>query len=350
LEETLRNSLLALAETGWTLLESEPLLTEKGFRAEVMRGVQDSRVRSFFGRFDALSAANQSMWALAVLNKVTPLLSIPALRHTFGQRQAIPFRTLYDRNPSTIVLAALAADRLHDAARLAGGLLVSSFQLAIMSRADVPEALRTPVHFYIDEFECMASDRFEAIVAEGRRFGLGLTLSHQNLNQLSSNLRHVVRNNVHTQVFFQTGALDAAELTREIGGDTETVRSTLMSQGVGQAYLVRRGQPSVRMQVEHSPDPAVTAEAVAAIRRAAMAVYARPVAEVAAELGERERCRAPRVASEVSESSSAPTYEIRHSKSATFKAAPEAAPPRVGTPRNPTTRRRGLDTDCGGGE
>lgn len=223
-----------------------------------------------------------------------------------------------------IVLVSLAVDQLHEAARLTGGLLVSSFQTAIMSRVDQPEAQRVPVNLYIDEFESMATDRFEAIVSEGRRFGLGLTLSHQNISQLSSNLRHVLRNNVHTQIYFQTGALDAADLAKEISGEqsSDEVRATLMSQGVGQAYLVRRGQPSARLQVLHSPDPRVSQERVREMREASFSTYARPRAVVDAEIAERERCYAEvETFSKLPEAAakSPPTYEIRHSKKETFK-------------------------------
>ncbi len=321
LDETLRNCLLALAETKWSLLEIEPLLTNVTFRAQVMEHVSDSRVRSFFGRYDALSTSNQAMWSLAVLNKITPLLSIPALRLMFGQRQTFSFRTLLDRQPGMIVLVSLAVDQLHEAARLTGGLLVSSFQTAIMSRVDQPEAQRVPVNLYIDEFESMASDRFEAIVSEGRRFGLGLTLSHQNISQLSSNLRHVLRNNVHTQIYFQTGALDAADLAKEISGEqsSDEVRATLMSQGVGQAYLVRRGQPSARLQVLHSPDPRVSQEQVREMREGSFSTYARPREVVDSEIAERERGYSGVVTSSKSAAESPPAYEIRHSKKKSFK-------------------------------
>lgn len=323
LDETLRNCLLALAEAGWSLLEIEPLLTNSAFRAQVLHHVSDSRVRSFFERYNALSVSNQATWSLAVLNKITPLLSIPSLRLMFGQRQSFSFRALLDRQPGMIVLVSLAIDQLHEAARLTGGLLVSSFQTAIMSRVDQPEAQRVPVNLYIDEFESMASERFEAIVAEGRRFGLGLTLSHQNINQLSTNLRHVLRNNVHTQIYFQTGALDAADLAKEISGEqsSDEVRSTLMSQGIGQAFLVRRGQPSARLQVLHSPDPQVSEERVQAMRQASLLTYARPRQEVEAEIAERERGyrQARQAPSGEDATEAAPTYEIRHSKARTFK-------------------------------
>ena len=290
LEETLRNCLLALAATGWTLLEIEPLLTHRGFRVQTVARVDDARVRSFWERFDRLSPNQQTTWTLPVLNKVSSLLPLPTLRRVFGQRKSLPLRHLLDEVPGQVILVSLAVDRLHEAARLAGGLWVSSFQGAIMSRADLPEKSRLPVNLYVDEFETMASDRFESIVAEGRRFGLGLTLSHQNNNQLDADLRHVLRNNVHTQFYFQTGALDASELAREIGASEtrESVRATLIGQGVGQAYLIRRGQESVRVGVFPCPDPAVSREAVEAIKAAAQDRFARPVAEIDRELSERE--------------------------------------------------------------
>ena len=339
LEETLRNCLLALASSGWTLLEIEPLLTNRAFRAQVIAAVEDSRVRSFFERYDKLSLAQQTTWALAVLNKVSPLISLPTLRRVFGQRQPLPLRHLLDEVPGQVILVSLAVDRLHEAARLAGGLFVSNFQNAIMARADQSEQSRVPINLYVDEFETMASDRFESIVAEGRRFGLGLTLSHQNNNQLGTDLRHVLRNNVHTQFYFQTGALDASELAREIGGSEtrEAVRSTLIGQGVGQTFLIRRGQPTVRVQVLPCPDPKVSQQQIQAIKRAAQERHARPVAEIDRELREREaRWNAtppprpnpgkPRSGAEgtttppeaptdeLPSAASHPTYEIRHEK------------------------------------
>jgi len=163
----------------------------------------------------------------------------------------------------------------------------------------------------------MASDRFEAIVAEGRRFGLGLTLSHQNISQLSTGLRNVLRNNVHTQIYFQTGALDAAELVKEIGGgNADEVKATLISQGVGQAFLVRRGQPSIRFQAHHAPDPRIAQEKVRAVQQASTSTYATPRSQIERDIHEREQSYS---VSPKKEAQTPPTYEIRHSKTATHK-------------------------------
>lgn len=319
LEETLRNSLVALSETGWSLLEIEPLLTNAAFRAEVMSQVSDSHIQGFFERFEKLSEANKLAWTMAVLNKVTPLLAIPQLRLMFGQRQGFSFRELLDNEPGMVILVSLAIDKLHHAAHLVGGLLVSNFQTAMMARVDQAESERVPVFLYADEFEMMATDRFQEIVAEGRRFGVGLCLSHQNLSQLSVGLRNVLRNNVHTQIYFQTGAVDASELAKEIGGDTpkDEVRATLMSQDVGEAYLIRRAQPSLRMKTLYSPDPIVDANVVAELCRASRANYASTRSAIEAELKAREE-RLKGLENKP-KASTAPVYEIRHAKTATFK-------------------------------
>ena len=319
LEETLRNSLVALSETGWSLLEIEPLLTNAAFRAEVLSQISDSHVQGFFERFEKLSEANKLAWTMAVLNKVTPLLAIPQLRLMFGQRQGFSFRELLDNEPGMVILVSLAIDKLHHAAHLVGGLLVSNFQTAMMARVDQVESERVPVFLYADEFEMMATERFQEIVAEGRRFGVGLCLSHQNLSQLSVGLRNVLRNNVHTQIYFQTGAVDASELAKEISGDTpkDEVRQTLMSQDVGEAYLIRRAQPSLRMKTLYSPDPIVDANVVAELCRASRAHYASPQSAIEVELKAREE-RLKGLENKP-KASTAPVYEIRHAKTATFK-------------------------------
>ncbi len=342
LEETLRNCLIALAETGWSLLEIEPLLTHAPFRRRVLAGVSDDHVRAFFDRYGRLSEDKQVGWRLPVLNKVTPLLALPQLRRTFGQRRTFDFRALLDGAPGQIILISLAVDRLHGAAHLAGGLLVSALQTAIMARVDQPEGERVPAHLYLDEFETMmngtATEQFQQIVAEGRRFGLGLCLSHQNLGQLPAALRQVLLNNVHTQLYFQTGAGDAADLAREIVGahTPEEVRQTLMTQGIGEAYLVRRGQPAKRIRVPYSRDPGSDPARAQALRDAALTRWGQPKAGIERELAERSRSHLgsdagpPGTAPEPPEKGNAPVqqgnnnmqgdgnkketvYEVRHS-------------------------------------
>lgn len=305
LEETLRNSLIALAEAGGTLLDVEPLLSDAEIRAQVIGRVTDPYVCSFFGRYDALGSERQQTWRLPVLNKVTPLLGLSRLRRILGAGNPLDLRQLIDR-PGIVLLIALAVDQLHEAAHLLGGLILSSLQLAVMSRVNKPEAERRPFSLYVDEFETMATPSFAALIAEGRRFGLSLTLCHQNLSQLPLLLRNAVRNNAHLQFFFQTGSTDAGELSREVVGlgDSQAIRKVLMSLPVGQALLLRRGLDAIRVRVEMSPEPRAQPERVANLRDQALAQlvgqpdnsigFARPLAK-GEELPEVRHARRPRL-------------------------------------------------------
>ncbi len=318
LDETLRNALVALSASGWSLLELEPLLADSAFRAQVLGRVSDSYVRRFFRRYDELPAAQQLAWRLPVLNKAAPLLAVPQLRHTFGQRECVPFRQLLDERPGSVVLFALDVARLHDCAYLAGGILVSALQNAIMARANRPEASRVPVSLYVDEFETMATEQFEQLIAEGRRMGLSLTLSHQNLSQVPARLRECLRNNVHTHFYFQSGATDASQLARELASErpVASLRSSLMSQKMGEAYLVRRGQASVPVRLSYQRPPEDNPAAIKALRAAALSRFARPVAQIEEELREREETRD--AAPEPFRRTVAPVFEIRHDKVSPF--------------------------------
>ncbi len=297
LDETLRNCLLALAETGGSLLELAPLLSEDACRRQTLARVTDPYVRAFFAGYDGLSPEKQLQWRLPVLNKVSGFLAIPAVRRMLSDTDpTYALRDFLDRTPGAVILVSLAVDRLQGAAHLVGGLFVSAFQNAVLARVDIPEEKRAPVHLYVDEFENLVShdtSRFEQMLAEGRRFGLGLTLSHQNLSQMPTGMGQMILANANTQLYFQTGAGDAAQLAREIvphpGESAETVRQTLMTQPVGTAFVLRRGQasPTERVQVHRCPDPPVPPERVAAVRRAALGRYGRPAAAVDAAVAAR---------------------------------------------------------------
>lgn len=267
LEETLRNGLIALAEANLSLIELEPLLTESGFRESVLQQGNDPSVQAFFERYSSLSSDRQQSWFLPVLNKVTPLLGIPRLRLLFGAPNSIDFNNILN-TAGSVLLISLAVDRFHSASRLVGSLIVGAIESAVMSRVDQPERDRVPVNFYVDEFESMANEAFSCIVAEGRRFGLSLTLSHQNLTQIPTNLRHVIRNNVQTQVFFQTGSIDAGELRHELSlGDDEDVVSQLQTLPIGQAYVHERPDEPVLVRFEQSKDPRVAKSTVQAFTK-----------------------------------------------------------------------------------
>ncbi len=293
IDETLRNSFIALAEAGdGTLLDLEPLLTVSAYRAKVLSRVMDSQVRAFFRRYDALSDERQAATAAAVLNKTTAITSNPALRLIFSQpKPAFDLHQLLDETPGAIVLVALAADQLPGrASYLIGSMFLALIEGVVLGRAHRKPEERLPVEVLCDEFGAVVTPQFEMLAAQGRRLKCGLILALQNLAQMPPSLRAGLRNNTGTKALFATGSVDAAELIADIAtGETrEAVRQTLLRQAPGQAFIVRRGKSACRIQVPFDEDPPADPAAVAALRAQALRTYGCPRTDVEQELAARE--------------------------------------------------------------
>ena len=93
----------------------------------------------------------------------------------------------------------------------AAGLLASQFisriQQAVMKRGR--SGRLTPYHLYADEFQLVASERFAELLAEGRKFGLSLTVAHQYASQIPTEVLRAVLGNVGTTILFRVGAQDS---------------------------------------------------------------------------------------------------------------------------------------------
>ncbi len=237
LEETLRSALLLLATAQEPLTKLEAIFYDRRFKLSCLNGVSDEGLISFWARYDDMSSDKQQAWALPVLNKVTSLLAVPTLRAILSGEHGIDLGRVLNTK-GHILLVALAVDELHRSSRMLGSLIISAISREMMARVNVPEKNRNHVRLYVDEFENMASESFEGLIAEGRRFGLTLVLSHQTLSQLPMKLRSVVRNNVGVQILFQCGFEDARSVARELPDGIEA--ANLRSLEVGQAFLMLR--------------------------------------------------------------------------------------------------------------
>ena len=152
-----------------------------------------------------------------VQNKVGQLLMSPPLRNILGQvRNRVDLRYIMDHRK--IFIANLSKGTLGaDKSNLLGSVLVARFELAAMSRADLPESNRQDFYLYIDEFHNFSTDSFAEILSEARKYRLNLTLSHQYLGQLEPKIASAVFGNVGSLVAFRLGDSDALHLEHELG-------------------------------------------------------------------------------------------------------------------------------------
>lgn len=201
-----------------SLLGIQRMLSDGKYRAWVVKQTKDPMVRAFWvDEFEGLNRSLQQEMVAPIQNKVGQLLMSPHLRNILGQiRSRIDARFMMDKG--RIFIADVSKGKLGaDKANLLGALLVTQFELAAMSRSNIPESERRDFYLYVDEFQSFATDSFVSILSEARKYRLCLTLSHQYTDQLKPEIRDAVFGNVGSLVAFRVGQHDAEILEREFG-------------------------------------------------------------------------------------------------------------------------------------
>ncbi len=216
-EHVVRNALLALLDVPRSTLGGVlGLVGDERFREMALHHVRDPLVRAFWeAEFASLPPAFRAEVIAPVQNKVGALLSNPIIRAHVDQPKAmLSFRDLMDRE--RLVVANLSKGRIgEDASGFLGSLILGAFQVAAYSRASVPLADRVPFTLYVDEFPRFVTPSFAELLAESRKFGMGLVLANQNLAQLDPVLRGALLGNAGTLIVFRLSADDALELEPE---------------------------------------------------------------------------------------------------------------------------------------
>jgi len=64
--------------------------------------------------------------------------------------------------------------------------MITRIYQAAMQRSSTPEEQRVPFSIYIDEFQNFATDTFENILSEVRKYKLNITVAHQYMDQLDT--------------------------------------------------------------------------------------------------------------------------------------------------------------------
>ena len=89
------------------------------------------------------------------------------------------------------------------------------FDLAALSRANVPESERHDYTLFLDEFHNFTTQILVLMLSELRKYRLSLVLAHQYLTQLELPIRDAVLGNVGTIIVFRIGAGDAEIFAQE---------------------------------------------------------------------------------------------------------------------------------------
>jgi hypothetical protein len=292
LQYILTNSLLALAEIPQATLAQLPrLLADQEFRRSIVVRLTDPAVRAFFEQeFEPMPPRLRAEAISPIQNKVGAYMTHPILRNILGQgRSALNLRAIMDQ--SKILLVNLSTGRIgEDASTLLGSFLITSLQVAALSRADAAEAERKDFQVYVDEAHRYTESSFRSMMAEARKYRLGLCLASQVLDQFDEATRAAILGNIGTLVAFSVGPNDAEPLASFLGSGLTP--EDLMALPKYRAYLrlSLRGKPSRPFSIQTLPfTPPADCQDPKVIRRTSRHHYTRPVARVEAELREAYR-------------------------------------------------------------
>ena len=217
MEHVLRNTIYALLDQETSSLpDILHMLTDKTFRAQALRNIQNEQVKLFWRQeFPKYSSRYQADGIAPIQNKVGAFLADPRLYRFFTRTDGL-LRLRRIMDSEHILLVNLAKGTLGaDSSSLLGGLLVTSLGLAAYSRANTAETARRPFYIYVDEFQNFATLAFAELLSELRKFGIGAILVNQYLSQIDSDVRHAVLGNAGTLISFRLGSEDARALAHE---------------------------------------------------------------------------------------------------------------------------------------
>ncbi|MBN2082528.1 type IV secretion system DNA-binding domain-containing protein [bacterium] len=212
MENILRCTLTLLVEQGYTLAEFEKVLMDADFREMLLEESGDELTIEYFrGRYNTWNTKERAMYTEAVLNKVTAFLADERIGARLSQREsAFNIKELMDSGG--ILLVNLAKGKLAGNADLFGALLMADLEMSFLARQ--PDE-RRPYAIYADEFQNIATESFDTVLAEARKFGICLTIAHQSLKQLEDQLVSLILGNAQTQVFFRVSRQDSERLSKE---------------------------------------------------------------------------------------------------------------------------------------
>ncbi|MFO0882233.1 MAG: type IV secretion system DNA-binding domain-containing protein [Candidatus Saccharimonadales bacterium] len=217
LEYILRFTILALLDyPNSTMLDITRMLTEKKFRDDVIRNIDDPVVKNFWvTEFASWNEKFASEAVAPVLNKVGAFTANPIIRNIIGQPKST-FNIRAAMDEGKIFVVNLSRGLIgEDNAAILGAMLVTKIQLAAMSRADIPRLEdRRPFYLYVDEFQNFATDSFAVILSEARKYALNLTIANQYISQMEETVRGAVFGNVGTMITFRVSPDDSPFLIK----------------------------------------------------------------------------------------------------------------------------------------
>ena len=208
-----RNAALLLMSdpAGATFIDIPQCFTDPEFVKSKLKYVTDKAIYDYWTKEFPASQKSSDAGEVTTwfASKWGPFLANTIMRNTLGQvKSGFNIREIMDSKK--IFLVNLSKGKLGDInSNLLGMIFVMKFQQAAMSRQDIPESERQDFCLYVDEFQNFATDSFESILSEARKYRLNLIVANQFMTQLTDKIREALLGNVGSIICGRVGVTDA---------------------------------------------------------------------------------------------------------------------------------------------
>jgi hypothetical protein len=199
-----------------TIIEFPALYLHEDFRQWLVETMDDPQVKDFVAELERTRGETELRnLAPYITSKFNRFAGDSILKRMVGQEHTpFDFREIMDRG--RIVFINLGKGRFGaNVSGLLASQIVNRFKNAAMSRADVEEGRRRPFFLYVDEFQNLPQEDFTELLAEARKYRLGLVMANQFAGQLDrsypgqQSTLSAVLGNVGVFVMFRLGVADA---------------------------------------------------------------------------------------------------------------------------------------------
>lgn len=290
MENIVRNAaILVMSDpNGGTFMDIPKILVDSEFAKSKIKYLKNQRAIDFWTKeWPNAQRSNESGEVTSwVVSKWAPFEN-SMMTNILGQVESgLNLREIMDNKK--ILLVNLSKGQLGEySAKLLGTVFVMKFQAAAMARADIPEDQRVDFCLYVDEFQNFATDSFESILSEARKYRLNLIVGNQFITQLSDKVREAIIGNVGTVISGRIGVTDAELLVKRFQPtfDMEDLIKLPNYQSI--ANVMINNVPSAPFSMNFlpplggaNPNP----QLVDALKKLSAAKYGRPRAQVEREI------------------------------------------------------------------
>ncbi|NDP47500.1 MAG: type IV secretion system DNA-binding domain-containing protein [Sulfuriferula multivorans] len=248
---------------GLTLIEAARAFSDEAYRLHLIRHCIDAETVHFWRHVAQQVAGDHSLSNIApyVISKLNQMTHNALVKPIIGQsKSTVSFREMMDQGK--IVLVNLSKGRLGEMdARFLGMMLLSKLSAAALGRADMAREARKPFYVYVDEYHNYAGEaNLSLMLAEGRKYGIGLTLATQHLQQLkdgqgAKEALAAVMGNAATHIYFRTGPVDEEILAPFLGAAIPRHQMAYLPDYAAAVRVMAEGHPLPPFVMNAAPVP-----------------------------------------------------------------------------------------------